>query len=187
MDDMKIVDLYWQRNETAISATQEKYGAYLLRIAFNIVAQLSDSEECVNDTYFGAWNSIPPQKPTVLQTYLGKIARRIAIDRYRKNTSIKRGNRETELAIDEFTECLPSSSSVEQEIEVRQLSTAINEFLHTLSRVKRRAFLFRYWYSMSIKETSALLGFSETKTVNMLLRTRKALKDYLEKEDLFNG
>jgi RNA polymerase sigma-70 factor (ECF subfamily) len=187
VDDIKIVDLYWQRDETAITATKEKYGAYLLRIAFNIVSHLSDSEECVNDTYFGAWNSMPPHKPTVLQTYLGKLTRRIAIDRYRKNTSAKRGSSETELLLDELEECLPAQSSVEQEMESRRLSVAINNFIRTLSREKRRTFIFRYWYSLSIKEISTLTGFSETKTANMLSRTRGALKSYLEKEDLCNG
>ncbi len=187
MEDAKIVDLYWQRNETAITLTKEKYGAYLLRIARNIVAVLPDSEECVNDTYLGAWNSMPPQRPAVLQTYLGKLTRRIAIDRYRRNTSAKRGNRETELSIDELSECLPAQSSTEQEVDAHLLSAAINAFLRTLSLEKRRAFLFRYWYSLSIKETAALLGFSESKTVNLLSRTRKALKAHLEKEGLWNG
>lgn len=187
MEDVKIVDLYWQRDETAIAATKEKYGAYLRRIAFNIAAQFSDSEECENDTYLAAWNSIPPHKPTVLQTYLGKITRRIAIDRYRKNTSAKRGGSEVELSIDELTECLPFLSKVEHKVELRQLSDTINDFLRMLSLEKRRAFLLRYWYSLSIKEISDLLGFSQPKTVNLLSRTRKELKKHLEKEELFHG
>ena len=187
MDDKAIVNLYWQRNETAITVTQEKYGAYLLRIAFNILSQLSDSEECVNDTYLGAWNSMPPLKPTILKTYLGKVTRRISIDRYRKNTSAKRGSNTTALSIDELEQCLPSKSTIEQEVEIHRLTETINIFLRSLPIEKRRAFIFRYWYSMSIKETSALLGLSETKTVNMLSRTRRALKAHLEKEDLFNG
>lgn len=187
MDDIEIIDLYWNRNEAAITATKEKYGAYLLRIAFHIVSQLPDSEECVNDTYLSAWNSMPPQKPTILQTYLGKLTRRIAIDRYRKNTSAKRGGGEIALSIDELEECLPARTTMEQEVELRRLSAAINDFLRTLSVEKRRAFVLRYWYSLQIKEISSLLGFSETKTANMLSRTRRALKTYLEKEDLFNG
>ena len=187
MEDTKIVALYWQRDETAIAATKEKYGAYLRRIAFNIVSQFSDSEECENDTYLAAWNSIPPHKPTVLQTYLGKITRRIAIDRYRKSTSAKRGGSEVELSIDELAECMPSSFTVEHEVELRRLSAAINAFLHKLPPEKRRAFILRYWYSLSIKEISDLLGFSQTKTVNLLSRTRKELKKHLEKEELFHG
>ena len=187
VDDMAIVNLYWQRDETAITATKKKYGAYLLRVALNILSQLSDSEECVNDTYLGAWNSIPPQKPAVLKTYLGKLARRISIDKYRKNTAAKRGNKETALSIDELEECLPSKSSIEKQAEMHRLSEAVNIFLHCLPIENRRAFIFRYWYSMSIKEVSAFLGFSETKTVNMLSRTRKALRVHLEEEDLLNG
>lgn len=182
MEDKEIVDLYWKRDEEAITATQKKYGAYLHHIAFHIVAQPSDSEECVNDTYFHAWNSMPPQRPVILQTYLGKLVRRISIDCYRKHTSAKRGGRETKLSIDELEECIPAPSSVEQTAELHQLSETISTFLRTLPLDKRRVFLLRYWYSLSIKEMSALLGFSETKIRSMLSRTRKALKTYLEKE-----
>lgn len=139
MDDIEIIDLYWNRNEAAITATKEKYGAYLLRIAFHIVSQLSDSEECVNDTYLRAWNSMPPQKPAILQTYLGKLTRRIAIDRYRKNTSAKRGGGEIALSINELEECLPARTTMEQEVGLRWLSAAINDFLRTLSVEKRGA------------------------------------------------
>ena len=187
MEDSKIVELYWQRDEAAVAATKEKYGPYLLRIAQHILSQPADSEECVNDAYLGAWNSIPPQRPAVLQTYLGKLTRRIAVDRYRKNTSAKRGGKEIALSLQELEECLPAQSRVEQEAELHQLSEAIQSFLRSLSREKRRAFIFRYWYSLSIQEISVLLGCSETKTANMLSRTRKALRAHLEKEDLFHG
>lgn len=187
MDDRAIVNLYWERDESAIAATKERYGAYLFRIAFYILSEPSDSEECVNDTYFGAWNSIPPQKPQVLQTYLGKLTRRIAIDRYRKNTAFKRGSHTVTLSIEELSECLPDNSSVEQKVESHRLSAAINGFLHELSQEKRRVFLMRYWYSMPIRDISALMGFRESKTVSMLSRTRKALKAYLEKEALLDG
>ena len=184
MDDKEIVKLYYQRDENAIAATAQKYGSYLYHIAIHITAHASTSEECVNDTYLGAWNSIPPQRPAVLQTYLGKITRRIAIDRYRKNTAAKRGGNEVSLSINELEECIPAISSVEQEIEGRQLSEIINTFLAALPLEKRRAFLLRYWYSLSIKEISDLLGASEPKIRNMLSRIRKELKVYLEKEGL---
>lgn len=185
MDDKEIVELYYKWDEGAIAATQKKYGAYLYRIAVHITAHPSTSEECVNDTYLGAWNSIPPQRPAVLQTYLGKMTRRISIDRYRKNAAAKRGGNEVALSINELEECIPAMSLVEQEIESRQLSETINTFLGTLPLEKRRAFLLRYWYSLSIKEISDLLGASETKIRNMLSRTRKELKVYLVKEGLF--
>ena len=185
MDDKEIVALYHKRDEQAIAATHKKYGSYLYRIAVRITAHPSVSEECVNDTYLGAWNSIPPQRPAVLQTYLGKITRRIAIDRYRKNTAAKRGGSEVSLSINELEDCIPAPSSVEQEIAGRQLSETINAFLSALPLEKRRAFLLRYWYALSIKEISDLLGASETKVRNMLSRIRKELKVYLEKEGLF--
>jgi RNA polymerase sigma factor (sigma-70 family) len=187
MTDCEIVELYWQRDEEAIAATRDRYQPYLFRIAFQILAEISDSEECVNDTYLGAWNSMPPHRPTVLQTYLGKLTRRIAIDRYRKNSAGKRGGGEVTQSLEELQACLPAQVSVEQEIERRELTAAMDQFLRTLSPEKRRVFLLRYWYSLPIAEISALMGFRDSKTVNMLSRIRKALKVYLEQEDVFHG
>ena len=187
MKDSEIVELYWQRNEEAIAATKDRYQTYLFRIAHHILSAIADSEECVNDTYLGAWNSMPPHRPTVLQTYLGKLTRRIAIDRYRKSSAGKRGGGEVAQSIEELQDCLSGRSSVEQEIERRELAAAIDQFLRTLSPDKRRVFLLRYWYSLPIAEISALMGFRDTKTVNMLSRIRKALKVHLAQEDVFHG
>ena len=187
MKDSEIVELYWQRNEEAIIATRDRYQTYLLRIAHHILSVIADSEECVNDTYLGAWNSMPPHRPAVLQTYLGKLTRRIAIDRYRKNSAGKRGGGEVAQSIEELQDCLPGQGSVEEEIEHRELTAAMDRFLRNLPPEKQRVFLLRYWYSLPISEISALMGFRDTKTVNMLSRIRKALKVHLEQEDIFYG
>lgn len=187
MKDREIVELFWQREERAIAAARDKYGDYLLRVALGILPRRQDGEECVSDAYLSAWNSIPPQRPAVLQTYLGKLTRRAAIDRWRRERAEKRGGGEIALSIDELAECVPGRSSVEENVELQCLSTAIDDFLRTLSREKRRAFVLRYWYAMPVGEVAAVLGYSETKTANLLSRTRRALREHLEKEGLFHG
>ena len=187
MKDCEIVDLYWRRDEEAIAATRDRYGSYLFRIALGILSGIPDSEECVNDTYLGAWNSMPPHRPAVLQTYLGKLTRRLAIDRYRKNSAQKRGGGQVEASVEELSTCLPDQVSLEQEIEYRELTAALDRFLGALSPEKRRVFLLRYWYALSIAEISARMGYRETKTVNMLSRIRKSLKSHLEQEEIFDG
>ena len=187
MTDLEIVELFWRREERAITAARDKYGAYLLRVTLGILPRRQDGEECVNDAYLSAWNSIPPQRPAVLQTYLGKLARRAAIDRWRRERAEKRGGGELLLSIDELGECVPSRSSVEEDAALHCLSAAIDDFLRTLSREKRRAFVLRYWYAMPVGEVAAVLGCSEAKTASLLSRTRRALREYLEKEGLFHG
>ena len=187
LKDQEIVALFWRRDERAVAAAREKYGAYLLRVAMGILPRRQDGEECVNDAYLGAWNSIPPQRPAVLQTYLGKLTRRIAIDRCRRNTAEKRGGGEVALSIDELAECLPDRSTVEEAVELRCITAALDVFLGTLSREKRRAFVLRYWYALPVREVAEILGFSETKTANLLSRTRRSLREHLEKEGLLYG
>ena len=186
MTDKEIVALYWQREEAAIAATRDRYGPYLFRIARAILPLPADCEECVNDTYLGAWNSIPPQKPAVLQTYLGKLTRRIAIDRFRRDTAQKRGGAEVTRSLEELRDCLPARNTLEQTVEARRLAAAIRAFLGALSTEKRRVFLMRYWYSMSIREISARMGCRDSKTVNLLSRMRKALRQHLEQEAFFH-
>ena len=187
MKDCEIVELYWRRDEEAIVATRNRYGPYLFRIALGILAGIPDSEECVNDTYLGAWNSMPPHRPAVLQTYLGKLTRRLAIDRYRKNSAQKRGGGQMEQSVEELNDCLPGRISLEQEVESRELTASLDRFLRTMSPEKRRVFLLRYWYALPIAEISTRMGFRETKTVNMLSRIRKSLKSHLEQEEIFDG
>lgn len=184
MDDNQIVDLYWKRQGTAISETKKKYGRYLFSIANHILAQYEDSEECVNDTYLGAWNSIPPHKPTVLSTYLGKITRRLALKRYRMNTAEKRGGTETDLSLDELEDCVSGGHVPDEQVNYRMLVSALNDFLADLPETQRRIFVCRYWYCDSIAEIAHRFSRSESNVKTILLRIRKKLKYRLKKEEI---
>ena len=182
MDDARIVALYWNRSDEAIPETASKYGSYLTSISNNILASREDAEECVNDTYHDAWNSMPPHRPSILSTFLGKITRRISIDRWRKLTADKRGGGELALAMDELEECVSSSGSVEDETERKELARLFNDFLNLLPTTERRVFLCRYWYMDSIQQIAAHFQFSQSKVMSMLFRTRNKLRRHLEKE-----
>ena len=182
MEDSGIIKLYFDRNENAIAETEQKYGRYLLKIANNIVFDDEDSKECVNDTYFRAWNTIPPQNPSVLQTFLGKITRGLAIDIFRKKNAEKRGKSEYFLSLSELDECIPDACSTENIFEHRVLAESINRFLLSIPKESRDIFVCRYFYSDSIKEIASFFGCGESKIKSSLFRTRKALKKHLEKE-----
>ena len=182
MDDELIVQLYWDRSEDAITETDRKYGKYCNSIAYGILRDKEDAEESVNDTYMDAWNAMPPHRPSILATFLGKITRRISIDRWRSNTRAKRGGGEVVLALGELEQCISHGQSPEQEIEKKILGEAINRFLDKLSAEERRVFLARYWYMDSIKEIAAHFKSSQSKVTSMLLRTRNKLRNHLEKE-----
>ena len=182
MDDKGIIDLYFVRSEKAISETAVKYGKYCFSIAFNILTDKEDSEESVNDTYLAAWNSMPPHKPSILSTYLGKITRRIAIDIFRKKNRQKRRASEYALSLTELEDCLESGGTPEEEMEVKLLADAINEFLRTLPRDARNLFVGRYYYLDSLKDVAEYCGMSESRAKSLLFRTRCNLKVYLEKE-----
>jgi len=182
MNDDAIVALYWQRDESAITVTQEKYNAYLMKIARNILNDTGDSEESVNDTYLAAWNSMPPQKPVVLSTYLGKITRRISISLFRKRNADKRKGGEFALSLDEMEEVLTDHMEPENEIEAGLLGELLNQFLRSLKPDERRTFIGRYYYMDPLKEVAAYCGMSEGKAKTMLFRTRVKLKEYLIKE-----
>lgn len=182
MDDSQIVQLYWERSEEAIPATAKKYGSYCHSIANNILQNDQDAEECVNDTYFDAWNAMPPHKPSVLSTFLGKITRRISIDRWRTIHRSKRGSDQVILALEELAECTDPQSSVEQAVEAKALSACMDRFLATLPTAQRRIFLQRYWYLESIDRIAAMHGFSQGKVTSILHRLRGKLRIYLEEE-----
>lgn len=182
MDDKKIVELYWQRNETAINETQQKYQNYLIKIAYNILYDLDDSEESVNETYLAAWNSIPPHKPDVLTTYLGKLTRRISIDIFRKRTRTKRQASEYALSLEELEDCIPDKNTPEQALDTSLLANTINTFLRTLPDISRNVFIGRYYYLDSVKDVAAYCGISQGKAKTILFRTRCKLKEYLAKE-----
>ena len=182
MDDKTIVELYWQRDESAISATQEKYGTYLMKIAGNILTLPEDAEESVNDTYLAAWNSIPPQKPAVLSTYLGKLTRRISISLFRRRHADKRRGSEFALALTEIENIIYDSTNPEAELDASLLGEAINKFLRSLKADERRVFIGRYFYMDPLSEVAAYCGMSESRAKSMLFRTRQKLKEYLKKE-----
>ena len=185
MDDSQIIDLYWARQGSAISETNKKYGRYLFSIANHILAQYEDSEECVNDTYLGAWNSIPPHKPTVLSTYLGKITRRLALKKHRGNTAQKRGGTEADLSLEELSDCIPAEQTIDAQMDNRELAEVLNRFLSELPAPQRQAFVCRYWYCDSISEIAQRFSWSESKVKMLLLRTREKLRQYLKKEGIF--
>lgn len=182
MEDSRIVDLYWARDERAIAETQTKYARYLLTIAYNIVFDNEDSEECVNDTYMRAWNAMPDDRPEMLSTYLGKFTRNLAIDVYRKKNSMKRKDSEYALSIDELDECISGGNTVEEEIDRGLLTKAINEFLRSRSEEKRNIFIARYFYCDPTKTIAEKAGMKEVTVRSVLLREREALKEYLRKE-----
>ena len=181
MEDQGIVELFFDRSEQAIVETDKKYGGYCYTIAYNILASREDSEESVSDTYFSAWNTIPPRKPTLLQAFLGKITRHISIDRWRKQSAQKRGGKELTLALEELGECL-DTRGMEAEITHRELTRVLNGFLASLAETERNVFLCRYWYMDTIETIAKITGFSQSKVTSMLHRSRGKLRKKLAEE-----
>ena len=183
MEDGRIVELYWERNEDAIAETQKQYGKYCHSIANNVLHSDEDAEECVNDTYVRAWNSMPPQRPVRLSSFLGKITRNLALDRYLFDRAKKRA-RSTDLILDEIEECIPDPDTATPLAEEIALKDAINGFLASLPKKNRMVFLRRYWYLSSVKEIAADYDMTESNVKVMLHRTRQAFKTHLEKEGI---
>ena len=184
MEDSQIVDLYWNRSENAVIETNRKYGKYCYSIAYNILTNNEDAEESVSDTYMAAWKAMPPRRPAVLATFLGKITRRLSIDRWRSRNRYKRGSGEIILALEELEDCVASNQSVEVSFERKRFVMVFNQFLDKLPDTDRRIFLCRYWYMDPISVIADYYGFSESKVTSMLHRTRNKLRAVLEKEDL---
>lgn len=182
MEDSAIVDLYWQRSESAIQETDTKYGSYCYTIAHNILNNRQDAEESVSDTYLAAWNSLPPHRPSVLTAFLGKLTRRISIDRWRHLTARKRGSGELELSLEELENCVSGEPGAEEVLLRREVTAALNRFLGQLPETERTVFLSRYWYLDPVAVIAQQFGFSETKTAAMLRRTRLKLREQLRKE-----
>lgn len=184
MQDTEIISLYWARDERAIAETSAKYNGYCGSIAGNILDSREDAQECVNETFLAAWNSIPPHRPQALATFLGKLTRRIAIDRWRKLHAAKRGGGRTAIALEELQECIAGQQDVAQEAERRQLREAVRTFILALPDTEQRIFLCRYWYMDAVEDIAAQFGFSESKVKSMLHRTRGKLRAHLQKEGL---
>lgn len=182
MEDNSIVELYWARSEHAITETAAKYGKYCYAIANNIITDSEDAKEIVNDTYLGAWNSMPPHRPSILSTFLGKITRRISLKKWRDKNRDKRGGGEVALALDELAECVPGNFNVEDEIIVKELTQTLNQFISALPETERSVFICRYWYLDSIDQISREFEFSQSKVKSMLHRTRAKLLSNLRLE-----
>ena len=177
MEDEAIVALYWQRDQGAIAATADKYGSYCAAIARNILGSPEEAEECVNDTYLSAWNAMPPHRPARLATFLGKLTRNLAINRYKHLRADKRGGAQG--VLEELGECLSGSEDVSGALEARELVAAINDFLGRLPAKKRGIFLCRYWYADPIAQIARRYGMKEGAVTVLLGRLRRQLKDEL--------
>ena len=180
--DEEIVSLYFSRNESAIDATDKKYGNYLFTIGYNILSDKWDSEECVNDTYFRTWNRIPPEKPNLLAAFLSKIMRDTSIDRYRKKTADKRKSSELALSLEELGDCMISNESVEENYAVKIISEILNSVLKCASKRDRFVFVCRYYYCDSVRYIARMLNVSEKTIYRSLEKTREELRVKLEAE-----
>ena len=182
MDDAEIISLYFQRSETAISQTATKYGKYCYQITYHILSSREDAEESVSDTYMKAWENIPPTKPTFFYAYLAKICRFLAMGKLDWNNAAKRKAEVVELS-DEMENCIPDLSR-EMQIQSQELGALLNEFLGTLSPENRQIFMRRYWYAESIAEIAQRFHLGESNVKTKLMRTRNALRSFLEKEGI---
>lgn len=181
MEDERIIDLYWAREEKAIRHTEQKYGAYCRKIAWNILADREDCEECLNDTWLKAWNAMPDERPQILSAFLGAITRNLSLDRYRKKHAEKRGSGTVTYIFDEFMDGADEKEPVIH-MEEKELVDALNRFLKGLSKEQRVVFVRRYWYMDSIAEIAKRCACSENRIKSMLFRERSRLKEYLRKE-----
>ena len=184
MGDEEIVNLYWNRQEKAIYETNKKYGRYCNTIAFNILHNKEDAEECVNDTYLKVWGVIPTLRPQRLSAFIGKITRNLSLHKYEYYKAKKREYDETTITIEELQDCIPNSGNVEGIIDDMMLTEVINRFLSELPAEKRKIFMRRYWYVSSIKEIASDYQITESKVKMILLRVRKDLKKLLEQEGI---
>ena len=185
MEDKRIVELYCARSEKALKETQDKYSSYCKTIAYNILANIEDVQECLNDMLKKAWDSIPPNAPENLKAYLGKIIRKISLNRLKSATRKKRGAGQVDMVLEELTECIPAENTVEAELDRKLLTKMLNNFLATLSEENRRVFVRRYWYLSPVKDIARDYGISESKVKSMLFRLRNNLKEYMEKEGFY--
>ena len=184
MNDSQIVALFFDRDQRAIEETAAKYGSYCYSIIHNILQSREDAEEAVSDTYLALWATIPPHKPVVLRTFLGKIARRTALKQWEKSRTQKRGSGEVALALEELSEYLSDGTTPESRMETAELTKILNEFLRKLPKEERQVFVSRYWYLDPIADIATRFGFSQSKVKSMLARTRMKLRATLSKEGI---
>lgn len=184
MDDAKIISLYEARDEAAVDETQKKYGGLCRYIAEQILPSREDAEECVNDAYVKAWNTIPPQKPESLGSYMGMLTRQLSINRYKQNHRQKRGGGQVSLVLEELQECIADKGDMPSADEIT-LRDALNCFLGALPERERMIFMRRYWYMDEVSTIAADYGMKAGHVAVLLYRTRKKLQEYLEKEEIY--
>lgn len=182
LSDQEIIKLYFARNERAIKETDFKYGRYLYTIAYNIVRDSLDCEECLNDTYLDTWNRIPPARPSAFQAFLSKIMRNVAVDKYRHNMAQKRIPSEMLVSLEELDPCTPDEMSMEEEMAIEELSRMLNDYLRGLSDRERLLFVCRYYYADKISEIAKMLQAGERSIYRELAEIREGLRLHLEKE-----
>ena len=182
IEDKLIINLYLDRDEKAIRYTDVKYRSYCFSISNNIIGDMQSAEECVNDTWLEAWNSIPPQRPNVLKLFLAKTTRNISLDYFRKMKAKKRGEGQIPLILDELSEVISSDFDLENELMYRELLGVLNCFLKNLSDEDRTIFLQRYFYAMSIKEIASNSNYKYNNLVVKFHRLREKLKSMIESE-----
>lgn len=184
MEDEKIIELFFERSEQAIQELDLKYGQFCHKLSYNIVNNRQDAEECVNDAYLGAWNAIPPARPSPLLTYLCKIVRNISLKIYYKTAAAKRNSTYT-IAMEEIEACTAGPNTVESEIEAKELARIIESFLDTLTIENRVIFMRRYWFSDSCKDIAGFVGLSEKNISVRLTRIRQKLIEYLTEREVY--
>ncbi len=185
LTDAQIISLYWARQESAIQETDSKYGEFLFRIAYNILGDKSDSEECQNDTYLGVWNAIPPTRPDVFPAFLTKIIHNIAVDRYRKKSTCKRIPSHMTIALEELEYALSRGHTPEENLQAEALGAAINGYLATLSVRQRYIFVGRFYMGDKLETIAGELGLSASTVHRQLQKLRRGLKGHLEKEGIY--
>ena len=185
MEDAEIIDLYWRRDQRAIDETHGKYGGFLNAIAWNILRSHDDAEECVNDTYLRTWNAIPPARPSAFRAWLGRIVRNLSLNRWKQSRTAKRGGDGMEVLLGELDDCVPEPHGTEKAMEDQEIASLISAFLRRQSPESRVIFLRRYWYGQSVADIAAGMNCGEGKVKSALFRTRKALRTYLEQEEVF--
>ncbi len=185
MEDCQIVDLFWRRSEDAVAALSGKYAAYCYAVAWNILSNAEDAEECVNDTWLGAWNAMPPHRPSRLGAFVDKITRNLAFNRHRARYANKRGGGQLPLVLDELEQCVPVSPSAAQAVEDAELERLVDRFLRTLPQRDCNIFLRRYWYADALEAIANRYGLKVNTVKTSLFRSRGKLKRYLETEGIF--
>lgn len=180
MDDQKIIELFFDRSELAIQSLAAKYEKLLHKVSFQILHNDEDVAECINDTYLGVWNAIPPARPNPLSAFVCKITRNLSLNKYRANTAAKR-DASLDVSLEELASSIPTPSA-EEEWNAKELGKQINRFLHTLELENRVLFVRRYWFADSVNDIAKDLRISENLASVRLKRIRKQLKKFLEKE-----